>query len=491
MLKKLSLSLKLSLMFTVVSLVLLVLAVYSINRLNAMSACFNEAYVDGVAPLEKLANCQVEISAIKSLINFHISEQNDQSMKEVEVQLDAKIRKINQLMSELKGLPQFDKTLSQWVKLVELLKEVIENSKTFQKEDASKKVNTGDGLKSFLAVDSTTLSILNNLVRQLSSYQNQNQQLQNRIKYSLILGISLIIVLAAFIGFLFSRSITKPIYHIIEELGARANDVSTTSSQISSTSDQLSEGLSEQSASLEETAVSLEEMDAMAKRNADNANQAHKLMENTKQIVTSAHQSMGSLTKSMTDISQASEATSKIIKTIDEIAFQTNLLALNAAVEAARAGEAGAGFAVVADEVRNLAMRASEAAKNTAVLIENTVKRVKDGSQLLNQTKTAFDGVADNVVKVGELVGEIVIASSEQFQGVEQINAAMSDMSKITQQNASDADVSSDAAAELTIQNQKMTSIINELTAIVKGDKGVQIKADHLPGTERMSSSRL
>ena len=139
-------------------------------------------------------------------------------------------------------------------------------------------------------------------------------------------------------------------------------------------------------------------------------------------------------------ISKASEETSKIIKTIDEIAFQTNLLALNAAVEAARAGEAGAGFAVVADEVRNLAMRAAEAAKNTADLIEGTVKKVQDGSLLVATTNDAFSQVKESTTQVGNLVSEITEASKEQSSGIEQVNIAISEMDKVVQQNAANAE---------------------------------------------------
>jgi methyl-accepting chemotaxis protein len=152
-------------------------------------------------------------------------------------------------------------------------------------------------------------------------------------------------------------------------------------------------------------------------------------------------------------IHASSDETAKIIKTIDEIAFQTNLLALNAAVEAARAGEAGAGFAVVADEVRNLAMRAAEAAKTTAGLIEENIKDIKEGSELVASTDEAFKQlVRDNSNKVGELVGEIAAASQEQSQGVEQVNNAMADMDKITQQNAASAEQSASASEQLNSQ---------------------------------------
>ncbi len=280
---------------------------------------------------------------------------------------------------------------------------------------------------------------------------------------SVFLGLTVILVL------LFARSISRPIARVVEGLNEGADQVASASSQVSSSSQQLAEGASEQAASIEETSASLEEMSSMTKQNAGNANEANRLMAETSTVVSGANRSMGELTASMAEISKASEETSKIIKTIDEIAFQTNLLALNAAVEAARAGEAGAGFAVVADEVRNLAMRAADAAKNTANLIEGTVKRVKAGSEIVGKTSAEFLQVATSAEKMTELVGEIAAASNEQARGIEQINMAVGEMDTVVQQNAANAEESASASVEMNAQAEHLKGFVEDLVTIVGG----------------------
>jgi len=299
------------------------------------------------------------------------------------------------------------------------------------------------------------------------------------LRKMLLTQITIMLVGLISMGFVFSlltRSISKPLNRIIESMKDGADRVASASSQVSSASQSLAEGASEQAAGIEETSSSIEEMSSMTKRNADNANQADTLMADTSKVVEEANRSMIGLTQSMKEISAASEETAKIIKTIDEIAFQTNLLALNAAVEAARAGEAGAGFAVVADEVRNLAMRAADAAKNTANLIEGSVKKIKNGSDIVAKTNEAFTKVATGAKKVGELVGEISVASQEQAQGIDQINKAVAEMDKVVQQNAGSAEESASASEEMNAQAAQMKGFVSELVALVGGANGNVIK---------------
>ncbi len=284
-----------------------------------------------------------------------------------------------------------------------------------------------------------------------------------------VLTVALIMVA---IGYFLSRSLVRPMLRSMSIIDRGANEVSIAADQVSSSGQELAEGASEQAASIEETSSSLEEMSSMTKQNADNARQADRLMAGTKESVSRSTQIMDRLTTSMGEISKASEETSKIIRTIDEIAFQTNLLALNAAVEAARAGEAGAGFAVVADEVRNLAVRAAEAAKNTAGLIEGTVKKIKEGAELVEKTDAEFRQVALDVERSGDLVGQISAATADQSQGIEQINKAVSEMDKVVQQNAANAEESASASEELSAQAALMKDTVAELVAMVQGAKG-------------------
>ncbi len=256
---------------------------------------------------------------------------------------------------------------------------------------------------------------------------------------------------------------------VVSGLTEGAGQVAAAAGHVSSSSQSLAEGASEQAASLEETSSAMEEMSSMTKQNAENASQARAMMGSAKQIVEKVSSHMGEMSKAILEITKSSEATSKIIKTIDEIAFQTNILALNAAVEAARAGESGAGFAVVAEEVRSLAMRAAEAAKSTSSLIDNTINAVKIGYELTQKTQEAFSENITISGKIGQLIDEIATASLEQANGISQVSITINGMNNVTQQTAANAEESASASEELNAQADQMTSYVADLSAVVGG----------------------
>ncbi|MBI9074164.1 MAG: cache domain-containing protein [Desulfatibacillum sp.] len=305
-------------------------------------------------------------------------------------------------------------------------------------------------------------------------FQDAQKQVDQTLKkvMGILGGSSLGIILLALLASLrLARGISSPIQSIVRGLSEGVGQVACAADQVSSSSQTLALGSSQQASSLETTSASLVEMSSMTRQNAKNAGLADGLMKEVEDVVKKANQAMTDLIRSMKEISTASADTSKIVKTIDEIAFQTNLLALNAAVEAARAGEAGAGFAVVAGEVRNLALRAADAARNTASLIEGTVKKVDQGSSLVALTNDSFGKVADRASKVAELVAEIAEASHEQAEGIEQVNRAVTEMDKVTQQNAGSAEESASASEEMRSQSHHMQVLVSKLLSMITGER--------------------
>lgn len=247
----------------------------------------------------------------------------------------------------------------------------------------------------------------------------------------------------------------------LTQVNEAANQVATASSQISSGSQNLAQGSSEQASTLEEVSSNLQEVASMTKQNVANAQEARSLSDAAKAATQQGVQSMSNLSEAINKIKTSSDQTSKIVKTIDEIAFQTNLLALNAAVEAARAGDAGRGFAVVAEEVRNLAMRSAEAAKNTSSLIEESVNNAEGGVSLNAEVLKALENINSQVQKVVEVMNEIAAASQQQSEGIDQINTAIEQMNEVTQQTAANAEESAATAEELSGQAEEMLSLVS------------------------------
>ncbi len=264
-----------------------------------------------------------------------------------------------------------------------------------------------------------------------------------------------------------SNSVTRPIRRIIDVLTGESSRLLENSKRVSSASQQLADGSTNQAASLEESSSSLEEMASITKTNADNVLKTSEVAEEAKQSAQEAQNSIARMSDAISAIKQSSDKTAVIMKTIDEIAFQTNLLALNAAVEAARAGEAGAGFAVVAEEVRSLALRSAEAARETAQLIEESKNNADNGVAVADEVNISLGQIADGINRVSDLAQQISQASSDQAEGVNQINLAVLSMDQVTQSNAALSEQSAAAAQELSEQAQGLARQVAKLAGIV------------------------
>lgn len=295
-----------------------------------------------------------------------------------------------------------------------------------------------------------------------------NAPITRMARVSLVLGVS---ALTAGFGIMFmtARSITKPIQHASSNLAAGAEQTTAAATQVSSASQSLAEGASEQAASIEETSASIEAINSMTKRNADHAQQAKTLAQETLRAAEQGRQQVDEMVAAMNAIKTSADNIAKIVKSIDEIAFQTNILALNAAVEAARAGEAGLGFAVVAEEVRALAQRAALAARETAERIDDSITNSTAGVEVSAKAAERLIQITTKARRVDELIAEIATASQEQTNGLGQINAAVSQMDKVTQANAGNAEETAAAAEELNAQALTAREIVVELLRLVEG----------------------
>jgi methyl-accepting chemotaxis protein len=277
------------------------------------------------------------------------------------------------------------------------------------------------------------------------------------------------LILSILTALRFARSFTGTTSTVAAEILEGSGDIRENAFLLSALSSQLASATTEQAAAHEETSASLNEMAGMTRQTADNTKKADGLIRQTDAIVTQAAASMAQMHEAMQSITHSSLQSKHIVNTIENIAFQTNLLALNAAVEAARAGEAGAGFSVVAEEVRNLAGRAAEAARNSGNMIDDSMRKIKEGSALIDRTNKDFTQVAESSAAVRSIITEISTAATEQAQGIEQINAAIQQMEKMVQENAAMADNVHGTVERLHTWSDQMKGSVDALSALIHG----------------------
>lgn len=278
------------------------------------------------------------------------------------------------------------------------------------------------------------------------------------------------------------KSSNRQLQEVTEQLHQGAEQLVSASAQVSNASQTLAQGTSEQAASLHETSSSTEEINSMTHKNAANAKEAARVLDEAQYNVEAANTQLDKTLHSMQSLSNTSEQVTKIIKVIDEIAFQTNILALNAAVEAARAGHAGAGFAVVADEVRNLAQRCAQAAKDTTALIESSVSETQNCNRDVELVAKSITQVVEDARRVKILVDEVSVGSIEQTKGLDHIAKAITQMEQVVQGSAAGAEEGAAAGEQLSAQAETLQHVVVCLRSFVEGSKE-QEKPNHSTAT--------
>lgn len=258
------------------------------------------------------------------------------------------------------------------------------------------------------------------------------------------------------------RKISLNLSSTLSEINQASSQVAAGSDQVSSGAQALSQGATEQASSIEELSATIADISEKIKQNADNACQANLLSSEAGAEVNESNRYMQDMMVAMNDITASSNEISKIIKTIDDIAFQTKILALNAAVEAARAGAAGKGFAVVADEVRNLAGKSAEAAKSTTVLIESGLKAISNGTKIATETAESLKQVVEKSESASKKIQEIAVACEEQSEAVIQITTGVDQIAAVVQTNSATAEESAAASEELSGQAQVLKNLVSK-----------------------------
>jgi methyl-accepting chemotaxis protein/methyl-accepting chemotaxis protein-1 (serine sensor receptor) len=288
----------------------------------------------------------------------------------------------------------------------------------------------------------------------------QSQAATSRLIAFLVIGCTILCAVAITAAL---RRMIAELNFLTSEVAKGAQQVALAAAQMNTVSESLTSGAAQQSASLEQTSASAEEINSMVHKNAESSKNVAGLTNNANRLLTEANQKLNQMLDSMKDISTSSERISKIIRVIDEIAFQTNILSLNAAVEAARAGEAGMGFAVVADEVRNLAQRCSQAAKDTSVLIAESISHARTGKVRLDEVAVAMQQVTANSSEIGKLSEQVSSGSDEQARGIEQISRAILQIQEVTQKTSASAGAGAAAGSQMRLESEHLRAAVLRL----------------------------
>ncbi len=414
----------------------------------------------------EMVKIEYDLYSLRVKVFEYLGTVNPDDLKNFQEAIDALS---DHIRAEVEAYPQLDEAGKLFAENMEEYRKIMQMHYEYFQTREAYKLLYGDSQKNFETLKSLINKEKTDTLDSAKHLAGREASKAIRIA-AIVLVIGILISISA--GIFIRHSVTSPIRRVIAGLENAYKELADASFHISSASQELAQGTSDQAGALEETSSSLEYMTFITRKNTENADAADRIVKDSAGVMNDAQDSLKQLNHSMQEISQASEETRKIIKTIDEISFQTNLLALNAAVEAARAGEAGAGFAVVAEEVRNLAMRAAKAAKNTADIIESTVEKIQNGSELVSTVNKIFARVETDISKLGELIGETASSANEQAGTIGRVNKSVAEMDKVVQCNAANGEELAGTAEEMSAQTGHMNGFVRSLS-VMAGQAGV------------------
>jgi methyl-accepting chemotaxis protein len=451
-----------------------VLATVSLAGLANLQNALTSLSDDSMAGLSAMSKVESELLEMRGDFQKHIASESVADKEAVEREVDRLRQGIGQ------DLAAYEKTIEQaedraiFVRIQPALDRFVQVWQTVL--PVSRAGKTQEAFQKYLSEGRLPFLTVKELLKEESDYNRRTgeqksaaaQAVASRVRWVTWLVLAAALLSGTACLYMIVRGVNRALLQAVTSLGSGAGQVSSAAGQVSSSSQSLAQGASEQAASLEETSASTEQINSMAQRNTEHSRQAAELVTGSAQTFIHANQLLDGMVTAMDQINASSGKISRIIKVIDEIAFQTNILALNAAVEAARAGEAGMGFAVVADEVRSLAQRSAQAAKDTAELIEESIKRSHDGKTKVDQVAAAMKAISSDAEKVKVLVEEVNLGSQEQARGISQIARAVVQMQEVTQRNAANAEESAAAAEEMNAQASAVEDIVHDLSALVQ-----------------------
>ena len=433
---------------------------------------------DGLPSILVLGKIEALVKENFINVSLHFLAPDVARKDEIAKRMDAMSNELTELYASFEKLPQSDEDKARY--------ETVKASRARYRDarNAVLKLSRAQDPTAAAAIGADLYPVFQDYVRSLSAMVQGNQEtaettsqatvdIIRRTRVILAVGAAGALLAGLALAWIITRGTRRVLVHVNRRLSEGSRQLTSSSAEISRASQGLAQSASEQAATLEETSASLEEIASMTKRNAENAGHAKELANQTRQSAEAGAADMRDMTHAMDAIKTASDNISKIIKTIDEIAFQTNILALNAAVEAARAGEAGAGFAVVADEVRSLAQRSAQAARETADKIEDSIRKSETGVRISGKVAAGLEEIVTKARQVDSLIAEIAQASGEQSTGIGQVVDATSQMDKVTQSTATISEENASAAEELSAQAVSLDDIVSELDRLITGTRVV------------------